>query len=98
MIRPRSSRRDNAIAIGWLIFVAILFGIAWGTWLHNPTPPPTYAYGGNDCAADDPGPPYNRICTGNGTSCLVMLDGCSATPGEPGTWNPRGYTPKTDGS
>lgn len=39
-------------------------------------------------------PTYNTICTGPILSCNVGFDNCSSIPGEPGTWNPRGYTPK----
>lgn len=54
---------------------------------------------GGGCTFDNPQPVgINRICTGlgnPGASCkLSYKTNCSPIPGEPGTWNPSGYTPK----
>lgn len=50
------------------------------------------------CTTDNPLPSVsNSICIGfglNGTSCKVNAVSCSPIPGQPGTWNPNGYTPK----
>lgn len=54
---------------------------------------------GGGCTYDDPYPTdINRVCTGlgyPGRSCKMSYrTNCSPIPGQPGTWNPSGYTPK----
>lgn len=49
------------------------------------------------CSVENPyAPSSDSICVGgstSGNSCSLQLYGCSPIPGQPGTWNPRGYTP-----
>lgn len=53
---------------------------------------------GVGCDVNNPLPTtINSVCTGYGypgTSCKVNMVSCSPIPGQPGTWNPNGYTPK----
>lgn len=47
------------------------------------------------CTPANPVAPYNRVCTGYGTSCDLRLTySCNANSGVPGTWGPGGYTPR----
>jgi len=50
------------------------------------------------CSFDNYVAPAYSVCTGIGQWCSVMSSGCSTIPGDPGTWNPRGYTPPTPGT
>jgi len=51
------------------------------------------APGLNACTPESPLPPFsNQVCTGYGTYCTYGTN-CSIVYGEPGTWNPGGYTP-----
>jgi len=72
--------------VGWGIVAASPFIIAAITLGLSP-----------DASAQPYGcvPTYNTVCTGPYSSCNVNIQGCSTVPGEPGTWNPRGYTPCT---
>lgn len=46
----------------------------------------------NYCTPETPYAPYNGVCTGYASYCFLGLN-CSTVYGEPGTWNPGGYTP-----
>lgn len=53
---------------------------------------------GIGCTMENPYPVViNSVCTGYGypgSSCKLSSPTCSSIPGQPGTWNPNGYTPK----
>lgn len=56
---------------------------------------PAFVYEANAGTQDEPCiSTYDTICNGPVLSCNTGFDNCSPTPGIPGTWNPRGYTPK----
>lgn len=69
------------LAVG-IIVGAILFWV------------PAFVYNAQASTFQECEPTYQEICTGPFTSCNIHFDNCSPIPGEPGTWNPRGYTPK----
>ena len=49
------------------------------------------------CTIDDPLAPFSSVCTGLGQWCTIGIQ-CSPVPGEKGTQNPDGYTPRCDTS
>lgn len=72
----------------WWIVVAVWFAFLAIWFSTQAKAEPQY------CTPAKNSAPYQHICTGYGQSCSIWFDNCSPTPDEPGTWNPRGYTPK----
>lgn len=79
-------RRIAAIIVLVVLLCAFAFGLLLAA-VAGASP--------NYCTPSYPWPRTSQeVCTTmSGTSCNLWLDGCSAQPGVPGTWNPRGYTP-----
>ena len=47
------------------------------------------------CTITDPLAPFASVCTGLSQWCTIGIQ-CSPVPGEEGTQNPDGYTPRCD--
>lgn len=86
-----NARYTRLLTYAVLAFILGLFvGVACGLIAMAGAVPP-------NCSIESPYPPYNAVCNGPGYggSCYLTYNNCTTVPGQPGTWNPRGYTPCT---